>query len=55
MVATNGELVEQATAALVRDGHATPLAGEQSAGVVATLPLGGGARSLADLVNQVRS
>jgi hypothetical protein len=55
VVATDGELVEQATAALVRDGHATPLAGEQSAGVVATLPLGGGARSLADLVNQVRS
>jgi hypothetical protein len=55
VVATDAEVVEQATAALVRDGHATPLAGEQSAGVVATLPLGGGARSLADLVNQVRS
>jgi hypothetical protein len=55
LVAPGRELVEQATAHLIEQGLATALPGDQEAGVVATLPLGGGARSLADLVNQVRS
>lgn len=55
VVSTDIELVEEAVAALARDEQGLALPGQQSAGVVATLPLGGGARSLADLVNQVRS
>jgi hypothetical protein len=55
VVAPDAGSVEQAIANLVHDGHASPLPGAQEAGFVATLPLGGGARSLADLVNQVRS
>ena len=39
---------------LTSDGIATPLPDAQDAGMIATLPLGGGARSLADLVNQER-
>ena len=40
---------------LVADGWATPLPpGAQDEGVVATLPLGGGARSLTHVVAQVR-
>jgi hypothetical protein len=55
VVATDDGSVEQAVASLVRDGHATALPGAQEAGLIATLPLGGGARSLADVVNQERS
>lgn len=45
----------QAAERLVADGLATPLPpGAQDEGVVATLPLGGGARSLTHVVAQVR-
>jgi hypothetical protein len=45
----------QAAERLVADGLATPLLpGAQDEGVVATLPLGGGARSLTHVVAQVR-
>ena len=55
VVAAELALVEQAAERLVADGLVVALPGAQEAGVVATLPLGGGARSLAELVNQVRS
>jgi hypothetical protein len=55
LVAAELALVEQAAQRLVADGLAVALPGAQEAGLVATLPLGGGARSLAELVNQVRS
>jgi hypothetical protein len=55
VVAAELALVERAAAQLAADGLAVPLPDAQEAGVVASLPLGGGARSLADLVNQVRS
>jgi len=55
VVASDEGLVDRAVASLVQDGHATALVGAQEAGLVATLPLGGGARSLADVVNQERS
>jgi hypothetical protein len=55
VVAPDVDRVVAATESLARDGHATRLPNLQDVGVVATLPLGGGARSLADLVNQVRT
>ena len=55
VVAPDVDRVVAATESLARDGHATRLPHLQDVGVVATLPLGGGARSLADLVNQVRT
>jgi hypothetical protein len=55
VVAAELALVERAAERLVADGLVAALPGAQEAGVVATLPLGGGARSLAELVNQVRS
>lgn len=54
VVAPDLEHVEAAVEDLIERGLAGPLAGAQEAGVIATLPLGGGARSLAELVNQVR-
>jgi hypothetical protein len=54
VVAPDLEHVRAAVGALVERGLAAPLGGLQEEGVVATLPLGGGARSTADLVNQVR-
>lgn len=47
--------VQAAVDQLVDDGLAARLPRLQEPGVVATLPLGGGARSLAALVNQVRA
>jgi Putative type VII ESX secretion system translocon, EccE len=54
LVAADPARLEEATATLTADGLATSLRNAQDAGLVATLPLGGGARSLADLVNQGR-
>jgi type VII ESX secretion system EccE translocon-like protein len=54
LVATDPARLEQAAATLADTGLATPLPHAQDAGLVATLPLGGGARSLADLVGQGR-
>lgn len=54
LVAPDLEHVEAAVAELVERGFAQPVPRAQGPGVVATLPLGGGARSLAELVNQVR-
>jgi hypothetical protein len=55
LVAPDLAQVEAAAADLVERGLAVALSGEQEAGVVASLPLGGGARSFADLVDQGRS
>jgi hypothetical protein len=54
LVAGDQSLLDAAAERLAADGVATPLPQAQAAGLVATLPLGGGARSLADLVNQER-
>lgn len=54
LVAPDLDHVESAVATLVERGLARPVPRAQGPGVVATLPLGGGARSLAELVNQVR-
>jgi hypothetical protein len=55
LVCTDPETLHHAAAQLTADGWATPLPDAQRPGLVATLPLGGGARSLADLVNQERT
>lgn len=47
-------VAEDAAAQLAADGLATPLPRSHDEGVVATLPLGGGARSLEGVVGQVR-
>lgn len=54
LVAAEPEALAAAVGELTDTGLADPLPGGQPAGLVATLPLGGGVRSLADLVNQER-
>ena len=54
LVAADPDRLPAAVEELVAAGVAAPLPDAQDAGLVATLPLGGGARSLADLVNQER-
>ena len=54
LVAAEAEALDRAAARLTAAGWATALPDAQGPGLVATLPLGGGARSLADLVNQER-
>ena len=55
LVDPDPEALDRAATRLIRAGTATALPDAQLAGLVATLPLGGGARSLADLVNQERT
>ena len=55
LVDPDPEALDRAAAQLIRAGVATALPDAQLAGLVATLPVGGGARSLADLVNQERT
>lgn len=54
VVAPDLDHVRAAVDTLVRRGLVSPLGGLQEEGLIATLPLGGGSRSTADLVNQVR-
>ena len=54
LVAADPARLDQAADTLTGDGLASPLPHAQDAGLIATLPLGGGARSLADLVSQGR-
>jgi hypothetical protein len=55
LVSADPETLDRAAARMTAEGWASPLPGAQRPGLVATLPLGGGARSLADLVNQERT
>lgn len=55
LVAPDPDHLEAAVEALVLRELVTALPGNQEAGFVATLPLGGGARSFAALVDQVRT